>query len=449
MVNKIFVITAMMVLMVSIGIIGTTSAIITNKGTIPLNTNESAFAISWSPDGTKIAYTSEPNSLRVMNADGTGKIQLVTFGGGSEEAFIFGYGIDWSPDSKNIAYMDYIKHNNTTIWKMDVETSHKMKLASNAAFPVWSPDGTKIAYAGYESDDPFDSDLWVMNTDGSEKRKLAAFGYIPIISWSPDGTKIAYTGGYTARHVDSPEIWVTNADGSGERKLASNAAFPVWSPDGTKIAYLSDELGDPHEYNNFIWVMDADGTEKTKLTTKSKSIYFLALSLSPDSTKIAYSLEDGSLWMVGIDEPGETLITSMYGFYSWSPDGKRIAYSSEQDDKKSIDLWVMTANETEKTKLASRSFFPKCSPDGTKIAYTHATYTSAHGDYDFGDIWVMTLGETESTFTTTPAPPGTPTVTPANEEESPSSEENGIPGFELVLAIAGLLAAVYILRRME
>jgi len=130
------------------------SATIISKNMMPLTTNESAVVISWSPDGTKIAYVSELssefNSLWVMNADGTNKQHLITFDSNLfEELFLSGYGVDWSPDGKNIAYMEYKEPDIMAIWVMNVETNTKIKLASNAGVPSWSPDGTKIAYTCY------------------------------------------------------------------------------------------------------------------------------------------------------------------------------------------------------------------------------------------------------------------------------------------------------------
>ena len=68
-------------------------------------------------------------------------------------------------------------------------------------------------------------------------------------SWSPDGTRIAFS-----RHS---EIWVMNADGTNQTKLLDSDQCPRWSPDGTKIAF---------EGNGDIWVMNADGTNQRKLT---------------------------------------------------------------------------------------------------------------------------------------------------------------------------------------
>ena len=102
---------------------------------------------------------------------------------------------------------------------------------------VWSPDGRTIYFGRY-----------LVSTDGSGARKLP---YIPLIAvWSPDGRQIAFvgnvgdraTGAWGARSKDDSEIYVMNADGSGTRRLTHNVGYdgePAWSPDGRKIAFQS------------------------------------------------------------------------------------------------------------------------------------------------------------------------------------------------------------------
>jgi Tol biopolymer transport system component len=95
-----------------------------------------------------------------------------------------------------------------------------------------------------------------MNADGSESRNLTddLGGGNPV--WSPDGTRIAFecVGG----------ICVVNGDGSDPRNLA-NGGNPVWSPDGTKIAFERKFGSGYYEYTD-IHVMNSDGSNPTNLT---------------------------------------------------------------------------------------------------------------------------------------------------------------------------------------
>ena len=82
--------------------------------------------------------------------------------------------------------------------------------------PAWSPDGTRIAFS---SERDGNSDIYVMNPDGSNKVRLTEHAAIDTDpAWSPAGTRIAFT----SNRESFPAIWVMNADGTGATRLTSN-----------------------------------------------------------------------------------------------------------------------------------------------------------------------------------------------------------------------------------
>ena len=97
------------------------------------------------------------------------------------------------------------------------------------------------------------------------------------------------------------EIYVMDADGSNQTRLTHNPAFdesPDWSSDGTKIAFLSERDG-----NGEIYVMDADGSNQTRLT--HNPAFDAYPTWSPDGTKIAFdSARDGNQEIYVIDADG-------------------------------------------------------------------------------------------------------------------------------------------------
>jgi Tol biopolymer transport system component len=228
----------------------------------------------WSPDGTKLAISSQRDGnweIYVMGSDGDGATRLTTNRSADDARPA------WSPDGLKIAF-----HSDRTgdyeIYVMNADGSGQTNLtlerSSDDLAPTWSPDGTKIAFQS-------EGDLYVMNADGSLQTRLTS-GPDNDLSpdWSPDGSKIAFTGGATGYFID-----VINADGSGRTRLTSSASdyYPEWSPDGAKIAFSS--LG---AAAGRLAVMNADGTGTTFLTNVRKRIDYES-AWAPDGTRLAFA----------------------------------------------------------------------------------------------------------------------------------------------------------------
>jgi Tol biopolymer transport system component len=232
---------------------------------------------AWSPDGTEIAFTAQSQSpnfdVYKMNADGSGLTRLTS------DAVFEGQPA-WSPDGAKIAYSrPPYAGAPTDIWVMNADGSGQTALATYAASPAWSPDGTKIVFTtrrdnchpNDEGDIICDSELYLMNADGTGQTRLTYDGAEPNGSpdWSPDGTKILFCG---------YGITVNNTDGTGEHGIASSGTDPywqsatgaVWSPDGRRIVFNAYPVCCQASGTD-IFVMNADGSGQTNLTNNGAS----------------------------------------------------------------------------------------------------------------------------------------------------------------------------------
>ena len=207
--------------------------------------------------------------------------------------------LSWSPDGARIAFISD-RDGNEEVYVRDLETGQDTRVTNNEApdsWPTWSPDGSKIAFLSSRFLGP---DIYVTDADGTNEANLTnhAGSYNPPV-WSPDGTRIAFSSDRdmepfslgTAQDTPLvfpqlvPEIYVMNADGTNQTRLTFNLAFDggvTWSPDGSRLAFHSNRDGD-HD----IYAMNADGTGLTNLTDNDWSD--VSPAWSPDRSRIAFA----------------------------------------------------------------------------------------------------------------------------------------------------------------
>ena len=344
-------------------------------------------APSWSPDSTRITFSSDETGdpdIYVMNTDGTGRFNLTNRDAKDIEP-------SWSPDGKWIAFLSR-SQGNTDIHRVRPDGSGLSSLTNFPAQlysrPIWSPDGKKIAFTPNRDADPpprlgptpepfFDDvpefpaaaprpELYVMNADGSGQTRLTFnFFFDGNPSWSPDSQRLAFQSRGDGDH----EIYVVNVDGTGLAKLTDNEyadIFPAWSPDGHYIAFSSNrpktefgrEMSEASRRNfptvfsatpvDFdIYIMNPDGSG-TYNWTRSTSLGDSRPSWSPDGSWIAFEAQPhimftlrgsaNDIYMMRFEGADLTNVTGTKarnqegneGPIVWSPDGNRIAFVTKR-----------------------------------------------------------------------------------------------------------------------
>lgn len=314
------------------------------------------------PNG-KIAFVSDRDGGRdiyTMNADGTGVQKLTNLGQCS--------GPVWSPDGNRIAFTHRRADGFDKIYRINADGTGLSLLYITEAFPAhqrnpsWSPDGTKITFShqGPNFENVFQQQIVVI--DATTASTLANYSFDQAFFivkkdtnpvWSPDGTKIAYLRNVGNQFFNDFEIIVLNLATQTRQQITSggfSCTPPVWSPDSTRLAFTRVVSGGRY---NRIAVINANGTNplapSPNLTTSDTNPVW-----SPDGTKIAFETTQYDQFSgirvnggIAVTSPGPLLslpINSVPGAGfapSWSPDSSRLAFAGS----------VPTLNQTNQSEI--------------------------------------------------------------------------------------------------
>jgi len=292
------------------------------KEIVPELDPESAYrAPSFSYDGSSICFSS--------NEGGTEDIWVYSISSQQRLQITQDTNIDffpsWSPDSKWIVFQSFNQSQtaannqplNSDIWVIRTDGSNHHPLIqteSNETHPVFSPSGEQLAFT---SDIDGDNEIWILNNamevlEGAEPQlfQLTRNNYSDTYpTWSPDETRIAFC----TNRFGNWDVFELYVDGSEEKRLTDQFAdetFPKYSPDGKQILYLSNSSG---IYNSVMVKNILDLTqEPITLTMPGEDVSFA--DWSPDMKSIVYQSKN-SIQFRSLDSPIEELqavITTPY-----------------------------------------------------------------------------------------------------------------------------------------
>jgi Tol biopolymer transport system component len=290
---------------------------------------------------------------------------------------------------------------NGVIWTVEPDGRHLTELSGAPTFvqaigPVFSPDGTQIAFYGYPKTGPVGGganyDVYMMNVDGSgivnlttSPSDISSRSSQTTPQWSPDGTNLLYSG--------DDGLYVMNADGSQATKVA-DAYSGVWSPDGSRIAYTGK--------GRSIYTVGVDGTNVTQLTQAPTGTWDQTPSWSRDGSRIAFFRsvdQSNALYSVNADGTELLLISKLgemqTGYTAlWSPDDKTVVFDGLEKPSNQWDLFSVPSDGGDVTNLTSTPNADESgavwSPDGTQLAFARSTVVASNVD-NTGSFDVYTM----------------------------------------------------------
>jgi cytoskeletal protein RodZ len=197
-----------------------------------------------------------------------------------------------------------------------------------------SPDGDRIAF---DSDREGERGVYIADSDGKNVRRVSGPGFAAIPSWSPDGGTLAYV----RAEPDRPRVWnlwISDLETGEEKRLTSFTVGQPWGgswfPDGQRIAYS-------HETRLIIHDLETGRERVYPSPVKGRLVRTPAVS--PDGTRIVFQVYRDGAWLLDLKDGSMRKVLSDPSAeeYTWSPDGRRVAYHSRRSGNWGV--WMMSA----------------------------------------------------------------------------------------------------------
>ena len=309
------------------------------------------------PAGGRIAFLSDRTAGRrelwIINPDGSHATALLP-GQTMDAAPV------WSPDGTRLAYVAglngksqigvlLVNADNTPGQTAILTTDAQ---SSDNTLPAWSPDNRQLAFQSNRSGA---QQIYVMPAVGGPAKAIANQPpYASWPAWAPDGKTLVFAAGVDVQHT---QLYSVPADGSAMPAPLTNndrpAAGPVWAPDGKSILFLLTTSSGTHN----IVTIHPDGTGQHELTSGPQEDIFPVWS--PDSAWIAFFSDRGRNEDVFVLDAGSGALTNISDnpagdlAPTWAPDSRRLAFSSNRDG--AYRLYIAARDGTHLAALTSGS----------------------------------------------------------------------------------------------
>ncbi len=244
--------------------------------------------------------------------------------------------------------------------------------------PIWSPDGSKLAYLSNKGSDYQIMSLYVMDME-TEKADLVTGGLRSAASWSPDGTKLVYAKRVAPNKYGSyvNDVYVYDVEAKKEKRLTHElrAMDPQWSPDGESILVVLNGDG-----THNLALLDPQGQLVGTLTENTDGTQYYRPRWSPTGQEILVSTFCGrNRDLALLQADGRDCRPVIQGLEderdpAWSSSGETIFFSSDRDGIFNIYAFSLEQERlTQISNVLGGAFNPSLLPDGETLAYAGFT----------------------------------------------------------------------------
>ena len=319
---------------------------------------------------------------------------------------------DWSPDGSRILFAG-----RGSLWTIGADGGDPEPIpAEGATSPAYSPDGEWIGYVSSASGDG--QELWLWSLSEQRAVQLTDLGARTLAwSWSPDGRSIAFSNSLRGNY----DIYTVSVPEGRVKRLTTDARYdvqPTWTPDGSTVVFVRmDQWWIHHDVIAIDALTGSD--ERLIVSDRDWMDYrtgqeFGPGQVSPRGDLVLFrSYRSGWInwWLAPMEggEPPRPLAAEeadqssqkpFRGYARWSPDGARVAYTSNLRGRQvlrvvSIDEGTVRTLFAPEMGLAAN---PAWSPDGSRIVFTFDTPARVP------DLFVIDLAGSDTTRLTLSLP---------------------------------------------
>lgn len=281
----------------------------------------------------------DTSGIYVMNGDGSNVVQLV------DDPAVHEMSPIWSPDGSLIAYITMSADGTMLggVFIIDAQGGEPILVDDNFAYgpATWSPDGSMLAVGG----DGSERGIGVYHVAEARFNSLTEDGGTAPL-WSPDGSRIAYN---VAPPNDIRIVEVASGETRNLTDDAWNDSVARWSEDGTQLIFVSDRDTDQSKDSARSWIVSADGGEPELLG--DDPVLAFAHWLSPDGEWLAYLHPDGSgLHLSRADGSEDRVVHATEPAdegASWASDSSAFVFSNAGEAPRDIFLMRVDADAPE------------------------------------------------------------------------------------------------------